>query len=218
MRIILLGAPGAGKGTQAQFLIKKYNIPRISTGDMLRNVLKMKSKFNKHFIDSGKLVSDDLVISLVKNRINQNDCCNGFLLDGFPRTIPQAMAIHDISINFVLEFSIPDTLVIDRVIGRRMHIPSGRVYHIKFNPPKQEGKDDMTGESLTIREDDRENIIRQRLISYHQNTVPLINFYKKRADEGYINYFVIDGTQTVEEINAKLSRVLNNGKSLKTPS
>ncbi|MDU7869435.1 MAG: adenylate kinase, partial [Pantoea sp.] len=154
MRIILLGAPGAGKGTQAQFIMEKYGIPQISTGDMLRAAVKAGSELGnqaKAIMDAGKLVTDELVIALVKERITQEDCKNGFLLDGFPRTIPQADAMKEagITVDHVLEFAVPDELIVERIVGRRVHTPSGRVYHVTFNPPKVEGKDDVTGEELT---------------------------------------------------------------------
>lgn len=213
MRIILLGASGTGKGTQAQFITKKYGIPQISTGDMLRAAVKAKSelgKQSKELMNRGKLVTDELVISLVKNRIKQNDCKNGFLLDGFPRTIFQANIIKEagITVDYVLEFAVPNTLIIDRIIGRRVHEPSGRVYHIKFNPPKQEGKDDITGESLTSRKDDQEDTVRKRLVEYYQESAPLINYYRKEADAGNTCYFMIDGTRNMNEINAELAAIL----------
>lgn len=213
MRIILLGAPGAGKGTQAQFIMEKYGIPQISTGDMLRAAVKSGSDLGKkarEIMDVGGLVTDDLVIALVKERITQEDCRNGFLLDGFPRTIPQADAMKDagISVDYVLEFAVPDELIVDRIVGRRVHAPSGRVYHIKFNPPKAEGKDDVTGESLTTRKDDQEETVRKRLVEYHQLTAPLIAYYSKAAQEGQTQYCKLDGTRQVAEISAELVKIL----------
>ncbi|XOD70083.1 MAG: adenylate kinase [Sodalis sp. (in: enterobacteria)] len=213
MRIILLGAPGVGKGTQAKFIMEQYGIPQISTGEMLRATVKTKSEFGnqaKMLMDAGKLVSFDLVISLVKERIKQDDCHNGFLFDGFPRTIPQAEAMKKarIAIDYVLELAVPDTLIVDRIVGRRVHIPSGRVYHIKFHPPNQAGKDDVTCEPLSIRNDDQEKTVRKRLLEYHQQTEPLIQYYCKEADAGNTNYFTIDGTLSVNKINAELTAIL----------
>lgn len=213
MRIILLGAPGAGKGTQAQFIMEKYGIPQISTGDMLRAAVKAGSELGKQakeIMDAGKLVTDELVIALVKERISQEDCRNGYLLDGFPRTIPQADAMKeaDIKVDYVLEFDVPDELIVDRIVGRRVHAPSGRVYHIKFNPPKVEGKDDLTGEDLTTRKDDQEATVRQRLVEYHQMTAPLVTYYRKTADAGNTAYHKIDGTRQVAQISAELVTIL----------
>lgn len=214
MRIILLGAPGAGKGTQAQFIMEKYGIPQISTGDMLRSAVKSGSELGKQakqLMDLGQLVTDELVIALVKERIKQNDCRNGFLLDGFPRTIPQADAMKEANINvdFVLEFDVPDAIILDRVVGRRVHAPSGRVYHIKFNPPKVEGKDDVTGEELTTRKDDIEETVRNRLVEYHQLTAPLVTYYRQEAERGNTRYFKLDGTRKVSEISAELASILD---------
>ncbi|GKV96103.1 adenylate kinase [Pectobacterium aroidearum] len=213
MRIILLGAPGAGKGTQAQFIMEKYGIPQISTGDMLRAAVKAGTELGKQakeIMDAGKLVTDELVIALVKERIAQDDCRNGFLLDGFPRTIPQADAMKDAGINvdYVIEFAVPDELIIDRIVGRRVHAASGRVYHVKFNPPKVEGKDDVTGEDLTIRKDDHEDTVRKRLVEYHQQTAPLVSYYQKEADAGNTRYFKVEGTRKVEEVRAELETIL----------
>ncbi|UUE35285.1 adenylate kinase [Pectobacterium aroidearum] len=213
MRIILLGAPGAGKGTQAQFIMEKYGIPQISTGDMLRAAVKAGTELGKQakeIMDAGKLVTDELVIALVKERIAQDDCRNGFLLDGFPRTIPQADAMKDAGINvdYVIEFAVPDELIIDRIVGRRVHAASGRVYHVKFNPPKVEGKDDVTGEDLTIRKDDHEDTVRKRLVEYHQQTAPLVSYYQNEADAGNTRYFKVEGTRKVEEVRAELETIL----------
>lgn len=213
MRIILLGAPGAGKGTQAQFIMEKYGIPQISTGDMLRAAVKSGSELGlqaKELMDNGKLVTDGLVIALVKERIKQDDCRNGFLLDGFPRTIPQADAMKDagISVDFVLEFAVPDEIIVDRIIGRRVHSGSGRVYHIRYNPPKVENKDDVTGDELTIRKDDQEETVRKRLVEYHQLTAPLIAYYQKDAQAGDVKYTCIDGTRPVNEVSQELARIL----------
>lgn len=213
MRIILLGAPGAGKGTQAQFIMEKYGIPQISTGDMLRAAVKSGSELGlqaKELMDNGKLVTDALVIALVKERIKQDDCRNGFLLDGFPRTIPQADAMKEagITVDFVLEFDVPDEIIVDRIIGRRVHAGSGRVYHVKYNPPKTENKDDVTGEELTIRKDDQEETVRKRLVEYHQLTAPLIQYYQKEAQMSDVKYNRIDGTRLVSEVSQELARIL----------
>lgn len=213
MRIILLGAPGAGKGTQAQFIMEKYGIPQISTGDMLRAAVKAGSELGKQakqMMDDGKLVTDELVIALVKERIAQPDCKNGFLLDGFPRTIPQADAMKDagIDIDYVLEFDVPDDIIVERIVGRRVHAPSGRVYHIKFNPPKVESKDDVTGEELTVRKDDQEETVRKRLVEYHELTEPLIEYYSKQAEAGSVRYFKLDGTRNVADVRDELSHIL----------
>lgn len=213
MRIILLGAPGAGKGTQAQFIMEKYGIPQISTGDMLRAAVKSGSELGlqaKELMDNGKLVTDALVIALVKERIKQDDCRNGFLLDGFPRTIPQADAMKEagITVDFVLEFDVPDDIIVDRIIGRRVHAGSGRVYHVKYNPPKTENKDDVTGEELTIRKDDQEETVRKRLVEYHQLTAPLIQYYQKEAQMSDVKYNRIDGTRPVSEVSQELARIL----------
>lgn len=213
MRIILLGAPGAGKGTQAQFLMNKYGIPQISTGDMLRAAIKEGTETGlaaKKVMDAGQLVSDEIIIALVKERIAKDDCAKGFLLDGFPRTIPQANAMKDngIAIDHVLEFDVPDGVIVDRMAGRRVHPGSGRVYHIVYNPPKVEGKDDETGEDLIIREDDTEATVRKRLDVYHEQTEPLVSFYQGEAEQGNTQFAKIDGTQAVEVVNAQLSDLL----------
>lgn len=213
MRIILLGAPGAGKGTQAQFIMEKYDIPQISTGDMLRAAVKAGTELGKQakiLMDNGKLVTDDLVIALVKERISQPDCKNGFLLDGFPRTIPQANAMKaaGIDIDLVLEFDVPDDIIVDRITGRRVHSGSGRVYHVKYNPPKVEGKDDVTGEDLQVRADDHEEVVRKRLIEYHQLTEPLIDFYQKEAAQGCTQYHKLDGNRSVQQVRDELKSIL----------
>ncbi|MWP62357.1 adenylate kinase [Gilliamella sp. Pas-s25] len=213
MRIILLGAPGAGKGTQAQFIMQKYGIPQISTGDMLRAAVKAGTALGlqaKELMDAGKLVTDELVIALVKERIAQSDCANGFLLDGFPRTVPQADAMKaaGIDIDYVLEFDVPDAVIIDRMSGRRIHAASGRVYHIRHNPPKVENIDDVTGEPLTIRKDDNEDIVRKRLVEYHDLTKPLMSYYQHEAKEGRTHYFRVDGTQPVADVTKELAKIL----------
>lgn len=213
MRIILLGAPGAGKGTQAQFIMEKFGIPQISTGDMLRAAVKAGSELGlqaKELMDNGKLVTDELVIALVKERIKQDDCRSGFLLDGFPRTIPQADAMKEagIKVDFVLEFDVPDEIIVERIIGRRVHAPSGRVYHVTFNPPKVENKDDVTGDELTTRKDDQEDTVRKRLVEYHDLTAPLVAYYQKEADAGNTKYFKLDGTRKVTEVSAELAKIL----------
>lgn len=213
MRIILLGAPGAGKGTQAQFIMQQYGIPQISTGDMLRAAVKAGTTLGlqaKELMDAGKLVTDELVIALVKERIAQEDCKNGFLLDGFPRTVPQADAMKaaGINVDYVLEFDVPDEVIVDRMSGRRIHAPSGRVYHIRYNPPKTEGLDDITGEELTIRKDDSEEIVTKRLVEYHQLTKPLINYYQNEAKQGNTKYFKVDGTQAVSSVTQELLTIL----------
>jgi adenylate kinase len=210
MRIVLLGAPGAGKGTQAQFLMAKFGIPQISTGDMLRAAIKAGTELGqqaKAVMDAGQLVSDELIIGLVKERVAQDDCAAGFLLDGFPRTIPQADAMKEngISVDHVLEFDVPDEVIVERMAGRRVHSGSGRVYHLVYNPPKVEGKDDVTGDDLNIRPDDEEATVRKRLAIYHDQTKPLVDFYQSEASAGNCTYLTVDGTQAVEAVNALLS-------------
>src|ERR1043165_8930835 len=182
MRLILLGGPGAGKGTQAGFITQRYRIPQISTGDMLRAAVKAGTPLGvaaKKVMDRGELVSDDIIIGLVKERIQQADCENGFLFDGFPRTIPQAEAVAEAlaDIDHVVEIVVPDDLIVERMSGRRTHLPSGRSYHLKYNPPKTAGKDDVTGEALVQREDDKEETVMKRLSVYHQQTHPPVNYY-----------------------------------------
>ncbi|WP_100656754.1 adenylate kinase [Alteromonas flava] len=213
MRIILLGAPGAGKGTQAQFLMGRYNIPQISTGDMLRAAIKAGTELGlaaKKVMDAGQLVSDDIIIGLVKERVAQPDCANGFLLDGFPRTIPQADAMEagGIVVDHVIEFDVPDDVIVDRMSGRRVHPASGRVYHVDYNPPKVAGKDDVTGEELIIRDDDKEDTVRKRLGVYHEQTKPLVDFYQTAASDGKCQYHKIDGTQAVSAVSQQLAELL----------
>lgn len=211
MRIILLGAPGAGKGTQAQILKDKFNIPQISTGDMLRAAIKANTKLGleaKQFMDSGALVPDQLIIELVKERIQDSDCMQGFLLDGFPRTIPQAEAMKEaaITIDMVIEIDVPDNVILDRLSGRRTHLASGRIYHIHNNPPKIQGKDDVTGEDLVQRDDDKEETILKRLNVYHSQTKPLVDYYLKWSaseNEG-LRYIKINGLGNVNDIQKSI--------------
>ena len=189
MRILLLGLPGAGKGTQAQFLIDRYKIPQISTGDMLREAIKAGSKLGleaKSFMDRGALVPDPVVIGLVQERIKAADCRNGFIMDGFPRTLPQAGALRDagVDLNVVIEIDVPDAEILKRMSGRRVHLPSGRSYHIDFNPPKVAGKDDVTGEPLVQRSDDNEETVNKRIATYHAQTKPLVDYYRSWKDSG----------------------------------
>ena len=211
MRLILLGAPGAGKGTQATFLCQKFGIPQVSTGDMLRAAVKAGSPLGvaaKKVMDSGSLVSDDIIIGLVKERIAQPDCANGFLFDGFPRTIAQADAMKHagVKLDAVLEIDVPDSAIIERMSGRRSHLPSGRTYHLKFAPPKSPGLDDVTGEPLVQREDDREETVRKRLAVYQSQTRPLVDYYASWAASGDAaapRYRKISGTGSVDEITAR---------------
>ena len=189
MRLILLGAPGAGKGTQAKFICEKFGIPQISTGDMLRAAVKAGTPLGleaKKVMDSGGLVSDDIIIGLVKDRLTQPDCAKGYLFDGFPRTIPQAQAMKDaaVPIDYVLEIDVPFSAIIERMSGRRVHVASGRTYHVKYNPPKVAGKDDETGEDLIQRDDDQEATVRKRLEVYDQQTRPLVDYYSNWANAG----------------------------------
>lgn len=208
MRLILLGAPGAGKGTQANFIKEKYNIPQISTGDMLRAAIKAGTELGlaaKKVMDTGGLVSDDIIIGLVKDRLTQPDCANGYLFDGFPRTIPQADAMKDagVAIDYVLEIDVPDDSIIERMSGRRVHQASGRSYHIKFNPPKVEGKDDLTGEDLILREDDKPETVTNRLNVYHEQTEVLVGYYNNWAlsgQPGAPRYRKISGVGAVDAI------------------
>ncbi len=217
MRIILLGGPGAGKGTQANFIKEKFNIPQISTGDMLRAAVKAGTPLGleaKKIMDAGGLVSDEIILGLVKERIQQDDCANGFLLDGFPRTIPQAEAVKNqgITIDSVVEIDVDDDEIIKRMSGRRVHPASGRTYHVMFNPPKEEGKDDVTSEPLIQRDDDREETVRKRLTVYHEQTEPLIEYYTKWADSGSAGapkYVKVDGIGGVEQIRDTIFAALS---------
>ncbi len=211
MRLILLGAPGAGKGTQAAFICEKFGIPQISTGDMLRAAVKAGTPLGlqaKAVMDAGQLVSDELIINLVKDRIAQPDCAKGFLFDGFPRTIPQADAMKaaGVKLDYVLEIDVPFEAIIDRMSGRRSHPASGRTYHVKFNPPKVEGIDDVTGEPLVQREDDKEETVKKRLQVYSDQTRPLVDYYSnwaKAEPQVAPQYRAISGTGSVEEITAR---------------
>jgi len=216
MRLVLLGCPGVGKGTQATFLKEKYGIPQVSTGDMLRTAIKAGTPLGlavKQIMDEGRLVSDDIMIALVKARVSEPDCVNGFLLDGFPRTIPQAEALHDnhVHLDFVVEIRVPDAELIKRLSGRRIHLASGRVYHLEHNPPKVDNKDDLTGEDLIQRQDDHEETIRKRLAVYHQQTEPLVNYYIQQAEDESDHlprYIRIDGIGTVEEVKKRMLTAL----------
>lgn len=214
MRMILLGAPGAGKGTQARFITEKFGIPQISTGDMLRAAVKAGSPLGlkvKGVMDSGGLVSDDIIIDLIRERIAQPDCARGFLFDGFPRTIPQAEALRDagVTIDHVLEIAVDDEEIVSRMSGRRVHPASGRVYHVLHNPPKVSGKDDETGEDLIQREDDKEETVRHRLALYHSQTKPLVDFYQGlAATSGTPRYSRIEGVGSVGEITARVQAAL----------
>jgi len=218
MRLILLGGPGAGKGTQAGFITRKFGIPQISTGDMLRAAVKAGTPLGlaaKKVMDRGELVSDDIIIGLVKERVQSDDCANGFLFDGFPRTIPQAEAVaealHDIE--HVVEIVVPDEVIVERMSGRRAHLPSGRTYHVKFNPPKVAGKDDVTGEPLVQRDDDKEETVKKRLAVYHQQTEPLVNYYAGWAgsgDEHAPKVHRIDGLGTVDEVRDRILAALSS--------
>ncbi|MFT6430393.1 MAG: adenylate kinase [Halopseudomonas sp.] len=215
MRVILLGAPGAGKGTQAQFICKHFDIPQISTGDMLRAAIKAGTELGKQVkevMDSGRLVSDDLIIGLIRERITQQDCQNGFLLDGFPRTIPQAQALVEagVSIDHVLEIAVDDEEIVERLSGRRVHPGSGRIYHIKHQPPKVSGKDDATGEPLVQRDDDVEATVRNRLKIYHEQTQPLVAFYQKLSDtDGKPNCSRVVGVGSVDAITQQVMSALS---------
>jgi adenylate kinase len=215
MKIVLLGPPGAGKGTQAAFICKNHSIPHISTGDMLRESIANKTELGmkaKAIMDSGKLVSDDVIIGLVKDRIKLDDCKNGYLFDGFPRTIPQADALEEakIKIDVVIELTLADELIISRMSGRRIHQSSGRSYHIEFNPPSQEGKDDITGESLIQREDDLPETVKKRLDVYWDQTNPLILYFRSKSDKTDLNYIKIDGSKSLSEVSIQINESLKS--------
>jgi adenylate kinase len=219
MRLILLGAPGAGKGTQATFIQEKYNIPQISTGDMLRAAVKAGTPLGleaKKVMDSGGLVSDDIIIGLVKARLQEEDCQKGYLFDGFPRTLVQADAMREagVKIDYVLEIDVPDQAIIDRLSGRRVHLPSGRTYHVHYNPPKVSGRDDETGEALTQRDDDKEATIKNRLKVYHDQTEVLVNYYKDWENKKDVNAprsFKVSGVGPVDEIRETIFQLLGRG-------
>ena len=205
MKVLLLGAPGAGKGTQAQFITREFNIPQISTGDMLRAAIKAGTPLGleaKKIMDAGGLVRDDIIIGMVKERIAQNDCQNGFLFDGFPRTLAQAeaMVAAEVDLDAVVEIDVPDAAIVERMSGRRVHLPSGRTYHVKYNPPKVAGKDDETGEDLVQRDDDKEETVKKRPAVYHEQTEVLVGFYSQLTGEHAPRYIKVDGTQAVESV------------------
>lgn len=218
MRLILLGPPGAGKGTQAAYIIEEFGIPQISTGDMLRAAVKAQTPLGieaKKIMDAGQLVSDDLIIGLVRDRLTQDDCGNGYLFDGFPRTIPQADALKaaDVALDYVIEIDVPAEQIIERISGRRVHPESGRSYHVTFNPPKVEGKDDITGEDLIQRDDDQEETVRNRLDVYQNQTRPLVDYYSSWAASGdnkAPKYIRIEGVGSVEDISTRISAALKS--------
>jgi len=213
MRIILLGGPGSGKGTQAQFITEKYHIPQISTGDMLRAAVREATPLGmeaKKIMAAGGLVSDDIILGVIEQRIAQPDCANGFLFDGFPRTIAQAeglQAMH-VDIDYVIEIAVDDDEIVKRMSGRRVHPGSGRTYHIEFNPPKLDNVDDVTGEPLIQREDDKEETVRKRLAVYHQQTKPLVDFYAGLANKGPVKFSSISGVGAVDEITKRIFAIL----------
>jgi adenylate kinase len=209
MRVILLGGPGAGKGTQAKYITEEFSIPQISTGDMLRAHVKQGTELGKaakKIMDEGGLVSDDIIMGMVKERIKEADCANGYLFDGFPRTIPQAESLKEagVAVDAVVEIDVDDDEIIKRMSGRRVHLASGRTYHVVFNPPKVAGKDDETGEDLIQRDDDQEDTVRARLNVYHEQTEPLISFYSKEADAGSMKYVRVDGIGGVDDIRNRI--------------
>jgi len=214
MKIILIGPPGGGKGTQAKLIVEKLNIPQISTGDMLREHVKNQTALGlkaKEHMEKGSLVPDNLILDMMGNRLEKSDCNSGYILDGFPRTIPQAEGLDNVLSNLnhqidkVIVLEVNDNIIVDRMGGRRVHLPSGRIYHIKYNPPINENKDDQTNEELSIREDDKEETVRERLSIYHQTTSPLIEYYKNKDLASYI-----DGTLQINEINNQIIDILKN--------
>lgn len=218
MRIILLGGPGAGKGTQSQYICEAFSIPQISTGDMLRAAVKAGTALGveaKKVMDAGGLVSDEIIIGLVKERITQPDCTGGCLFDGFPRTIAQAEAMREagVQIDHVLEIAVDDEVIVNRMAGRRVHLASGRTYHISFNPPKQDGVDDITGEALIQRDDDQEETVRHRLAVYHQQTAPLIEYYQSAESKALnVNFSKVDGTQAVDAVREAAMKALKTSR------
>ncbi|THB71004.1 MAG: adenylate kinase [Gammaproteobacteria bacterium] len=214
MKLIFLGPPGAGKGTQAQFICDKYLIPQISTGDMLRAAVKEGTPLGieaKKIMDQGGLVSDEIIMGIIKERLAQDDCKGGYLFDGFPRTIGQAEAMiaDNIEIESVVELKVDDEVIVERMAGRRSHLPSGRTYHVKHNPPKVEGVDDVTGEPLVQRDDDKEETVRNRLGVYHDQTKPLVDFYSNKAKTGEVKYVAVDGTGELSEITQNIINSLD---------
>ena len=216
MRVILLGGPGAGKGTQAEFICESFRIPKISTGDMLRAAVAAGTELGreaKKIMDSGGLVSDEIILGLVKDRIADDDCANGFLFDGFPRTIPQAEGLAEIGVevDHVVEIAVDDEEIVRRMSGRRVHPGSGRTYHIEFNPPRNEGVDDETGEALVQRDDDQESTVRERLKVYHEQTKPLVSFYQQmeRQSGSGVSFGCVEGTGSVDEIRRRIATILN---------
>ena len=218
MKVLLLGAPGAGKGTQAQFIKEAFNIPQISTGDMLRAAVKAGTSLGieaKKIMDAGGLVRDDIIIGLVKERIQEADCANGFLFDGFPRTLAQAEAMKEVGVvlDFVVEIDVPDEVIVERMSGRRVHVASGRTYHLVYNPPKVAGKDDETGEDLIQRDDDQAETVQKRLNVYHEQTEVLVDYYGKQSVEtGLPGYIKVDGTQDVNEVKEQVLAQLQESK------
>ena len=216
MKIILLGPPGAGKGTQAEFLCREFNIPHISTGNILREAINAGTELGtkaKSLMDEGILVSDEVIVGVVVDRIAQKDCTSGFLFDGYPRTIPQATAldINSVEINLVIEIKVPDDVIVNRMSGRRVHLSSGRNYHIDFNPPKTADVDDLTGEALIQREDDKPETVKDRLEVYRTQTLPLIDFYSERAQKGVLNYLKISGVGSPTEVSNLILEKIKNG-------